>query len=244
MRRTVLGAQVLAAVGLAASLSGCVSTEQKAAWLHVENARIVASSDPTFVTTRSVQVRVTRVTMVRTGARLAIVVSLRNASGHPVNDIPITIGLRAPGRRPAYLNTAAGLDYFRTHLAEIPAQGSLTWVFVAYRAARPGERPFALAGTEAKLGIPAARTIPRLRVTASPLPGPGGRVRVSVTNLSETPQADVPVYVLAQATGRYLAAGSGAVATIAAGRTATTTLDLVGQTHGSRLTLEALPTLF
>jgi hypothetical protein len=244
MPRTLPRVQALVAVALAATLSGCVSTEQKAAWLHVENARIVASSDPSFVTTRSVQVRVTRVTMVTTGARLAIVVSLRNASGHPVNDIPITIGLRAPGRRPAYLNAAAGLDYFRTHLAEIPAQGSLTWVFVTDRAPRRGERPFALAGIEAKLGIPAARTIPRLRVSASPRSGPGGRVRVSVTNLSGTPQADVPVYVLAPATGRYLAAGSGAVATVAAGHTATTTIDLVGQPHGSRLEFEALPTLF
>ena len=244
MALTVPRSRALLALALAASLTGCVSTEQKAAWLHVQNARIVASSDPTFVTARSAQVWVDRVISIGRAGRLAIVVSLHNTSAQPVNDIPVTVGLRGPGRRVTYLNTAAGLDYFRNHIAEIPAHASLSWVFVTVTRPWPGAQAFAVAGIERKLGIPAARVLPRLRANVTRRAAPGGAVTVAVTNLSGIPQADVPVYILARQSGRALAAGSGALISIAAGHTATTTVDLVGQPGGVPLEVEALPTLF
>src|ERR1700722_13865692 len=109
-----------AAVGAALAFGGCVSSEQKAGWAHIESARIIASQNATVVGHPDPQVRVTRVSVVTGPGRVAIVVGLRNLSPHPVNDLAISVGLREPAHRSLYLNQRAGLSYFETHVAEIP----------------------------------------------------------------------------------------------------------------------------
>ena len=238
-----------AAVGAALALSGCVTSEQKAAWVHIESARIIASQNATVVGHPDPQVRVTRVSVVTGPGRVAIVVELRNLSPRPVNDLPISVGVHERDHGSRYLNQRAGLSYFETHVAEIPGGGRITWLYSASaprrlsRASLAAAHAFAVVGRPSRSPITVASRIPPVRAA---LVSVDGRVlRVRVTNLSSIPQVPLPVYALALAGGRYSAVGSGTVAALSPGSSTPIRLDLVGHTTGHQpITLEALPTLF
>ncbi len=239
----------VAAVCAAVALSGCVSSQQKAAWVKIESARIIASQNDTVIVHPDPQVRVTRVSVVTGPGRLAIVVGLRNLSPRPVNDLPISVGLRERGRRARYLNQRAGLDYFETHVAEIPGSGSITWLYSGPAPRHPRgrglaeARAFALVGRPSRIPVTVASRIPPVR--AALVSAQGRVLRLKVTNLSSIPQVPVPVYALALTGGRYSAAGSGTVAVLSPGSSTPMRLALVGHTTGhQQITLEALPTLF
>ncbi|HEY2260020.1 MAG TPA: hypothetical protein VGH45_09920, partial [Solirubrobacteraceae bacterium] len=106
---------------VAVASAGCVSTEQKATWAHLQDARIIATQKPTIVTRANDEVRVTGVELLHSGGRVAIVVGLRNTTSRAVNDIPISVGLRGRRGIRVYLNRAPGLDYFKTHVGVIAA---------------------------------------------------------------------------------------------------------------------------
>jgi hypothetical protein len=238
-----------AVVGAALALVGCVSSEQKAVWAHIESARIIASQNATVVTHPDPQVRVTRVSLVTSPGHVAIVVGLRNLSSHPVNDLPVSVGLREPGHRSRYLNQSAGLSYFETHVAEIPSAGRITWLYSgpAPRRASPaslaGAHAFAVVGRPSRTPVTVARRIPPVR--AALVSVSGGVLRVTVTNLSSIPQVPLQVYALALAGDRYSAVGSGTVAALSPNSSTPIRLDLVGHTTAHQhITLEALPTLF
>ena len=235
----MLAAPTAAAVALL--LCGCVSTQQKAAWAHVENARIIASQRAIVVHRAGREARVLRVAMVREGARLVIAVRLRNVTGHDLNDLPISVGLIS-GHRRTYLNRAAGIAYFTTHVAVIGARRTVTWVYAAGRRRPIAGGPFALVGPEPRVPPTAARRIPDVRV--SRVRATAGRLRVTVTNRSSIPQSPVVVYATSGDRGRLSAAGEATVATLPNGRSATVSLALIGARHHPHLTLEALPTIF
>lgn len=234
------------AIAVAAALGGCISTQQKASWLHIQDARIVASQHPTVVASPGDVVRVTKVTLLRAGGRLAVAVDLRNLTDHAVNDIPISVGIQPSHRARVYLNRAPNLDYFKTHVAVIGARGASTWVFIGRGRSGLRGRPFALAGSESDPPVTVVRSIPALRIQETPtsLTSRDGAVGVTVTNLSSIPQVAVPVYAFAGNGQGYSAAGSATVTNLGSGQTTTTRLDLVGHDHGVQLQLEALPTLF
>lgn len=233
-------------LGLGVAVSGCVSSEQKSVWAHIQDARIIASQSPLIVRRASREVRVTRVVLLRTGARLAIAVGLRNTTSHALNDLPISVGVRAKGGARVYLNRASGLDYFKTHVAEIPAGGAATWVFTAHRRRRLDGRPFAVAGNETLPRITVARSIPSIRAVLASASAPAGEsaIPITVTNLSSVPQSEFPVYVVALSAGRYTAAGSTTIADLGTSSSTTTRVGLVGRLSGAQVRLEALPTLF
>lgn len=237
-------ASVLAAAALGVALSGCVSTQQKARWNQVANARIIASQSPMVVKHAASDVRIARVSLVREGDRVAVAVRLRNATHRPLNDVPISIG--TVGRRGArtYLNRGPNLDYFKNHVAVIPASATVTWVFTGRRPHRLSGRAFAVAGTPSSPPITVARTIPVISAALAP-PASGSRaLRVTVTNRSSIPQPSLQVYAVALAGSRYSAAASATVANLAAGKSATVSLGLIGHRPDPNVQIEALPTLF
>lgn len=236
-------AMALPALAMTATvLSGCVSTEQKATWLHVENARIVASQSSTIVRRAGTEVRVTGVTLLRRGGRLAIAVRMRSLAGHALNDLPISVGLRSGSRR-TYLNRRAGISYFATHVVVLAAHQALTWVFAARQTGDADGRPFAVVGSEPADPVTVAHSIPAIRVV--PLGRASqGRLRVKVTNLSSIPQSPVLVYGSASGAGAIQAAGTTQVSSLPDGHSADVTLTLVGDPRQSPVSLEALPSLF
>jgi hypothetical protein len=240
--RAVLPAAL--AVMLAAAGAGCDSTEQKAARAHVQAARIIASEHPLLVTHADPRLRILGVTLVRRGTRLAVAVRLRNQISHPLSDVPISVGLRGHGRT-IYLNRAGGLDYFQTHVAEIPARSAVTWVLSTRARRGVAGSPFAIAGRESSPPITTALSIPRIRavLAGSRLGHGAGTIQVTVTNLSAVPQYQLQVYALGQGRAAYSALGSASVPHLGTGSSTTMSIDLIGRSR-ARIELEALPTLF
>lgn len=245
----------LVALVAAGSLAGCSTTQQEAARLQLNAARIRAGEAGTRVTVPGRTVRVTRVALVAGGGQTAFVVEVRNPAPRAVSDLPISVGVRVAGRPAIYLNTQSGLEYFYfdAHLPAVPAKGTLTWVYIADRRLPAGATPFAVVGGEPS--PPAAAgpgRLPVIRATVHvparpPSAGPTSRtasLTVTLRNLSSVPQYQLPVYAVAQIAGRYVAAGNLTVVHLGSQSTKTLQLDLLGNLDDAPVQVEALPTIF
>jgi hypothetical protein len=238
--RAVTAIAVLAAAG---GLTGCVSTQQKAARLRVNSERILASQNTTRVTAAGGAVNVERIALVRSGRRTAFAVTVENPGPDPVSDLPISVGYHLGRGRPIYLNTGSDGGYFDAHLPAVAARGSLIWVYTAGRELPPRARPFAVVGARPSVRGTAVTSAPAIRAAARDGDG-RNPVQVAVRNLSGVPQFQLPVYVIAQRDGRTVAAGNASVPELAGGASQTLRLQLVGRTARSQVAVEAPPTIF
>jgi hypothetical protein len=237
--RTVAGAAaVLTAAGL---LSGCVSTQTKAARLRVNADRIRASQSDTRVTVANPEVTVTSVGVVSAGRQAAFVVTVRNNGDRPRSDLPISVGYRRDAHHAVYLNGAAGLEYFSAHLPVVEAHGSLTWVFTPTRKLPRHARPFAIVGNTPSVPGAADGRPPAIRVGTDT--DTRGRLTVNVHNLSDIPQYQLPVYAIAERDGRTTAAGAATVQELDAGASQTLRLPLLGRIGNAPVRLEAAATI-
>ena len=227
----------LAAAALGCGLSGCVSTQHKNARAKLVAARTVDGRRPLRIAARSRDVRVLGVQLVRGGRRGAVVVTLRNAGARAVTDVPIAVGVRAPGGRRRPLNGGRGLAWFQTHVPAIGAGARVAWVFVPRRTP-PAGRPWALAGRgRAVAALPsiAARTDAKPTRRA---------VRVTLANASDIPQYGVQVYALARSHGRVVAAGVGSVRHLGSHGRAGVRVALVGRPGRHTIRIQAPATIF
>ena len=243
--------RALAAAAMAAALAGCATTQQEAARLQLNAARIRASERPTEVTVPGQTVDVTRVSRVVTGGRTAFVVQVRNSARQPVSDLPISVGVRVSGKRPIYLNrqSSAELSYFAAHLPLVAAGGTLTWVYTTDRRLPAHARPFALVGGTPSNPAPRSSPLPVIRASAVATVLPASAtgqspLAVSLHNLSSVPQYQLQVYAVAERAGRYVAAGSFTVAHLGSNASRTVKLPIFGHIDHARLQIEAPPTIF
>lgn len=243
MARSAKWFTVMAVILGPGALAGCATTQQKAARLRLNSARIVASQSATRVTATRGAVDVIRIAVVATRGRSAFVVTVRNPGHRAVSDLPISVGYRAGRGRAVYLNAAADLTYFDAHLPAITARGTLSWVYTAPRRLPPHARPFALVG--ATPAVPGAAVVltPAIRARIA-APRAGDLVSVAVRNLSAVPQYQLPVYAVADEGGRTVAAGAGTFQTLAGDTSQTVRLRLLGHVGRSAVQVQAAPTIF
>lgn len=237
-RTLAVAAATFAVAGL---LSGCVSTQTKAARLRVNADRIRASQSTTRVTTANAEVTVDSVAMVTARRRTVFVVTVNNRSDRASSDLPILVGYRERRGRTVYRNAAAGLDYFAAHLPVIAAHGSLTWVSEPTRPLPRGARPFAMVGPIPSVQGTATGRTPSIRVGAGT--ATADRITVRVRNLSGVPQYQLPVYAVVERDGRTTAAGTATVTKLDGGATETLGLPLLGHVGNGPVQLEAAPTI-
>lgn len=233
----------IGAVLAVAVLTGCTTTQQKAARLRLNSARIRAAQLPTRVTGNDGQIRVGGVTLVRQARSLALVVTIENEGRNAVSDLPVIAGYRMGHGRPVYLNTAAGQDYFQNHLPAIAPHASLRWVLTSSRHLPRAARPFVRVGSSAAVSATLPADLPRIRVQQVSR-SPSGRVRLHVVNTSGVPQLQLPVYAVAQRGDRLVAAGETTIAELGAGATAPITVTLIGGGGSRQLAAAAAPTIF
>jgi hypothetical protein len=223
-----------------AALAGCTTTQQQAAWLRLNDARLRASELSVRVAKPGGYASVEQVAAVAGVGGSAVVVRVRNIGPRPLSDLPISIGtISASGKR-TYLNAASGLDYFRTHLPLVPAHGLLTWVYTTH-GRLPAARLFAEVGSRslrAQRPLPQIQIKPERRAGAAP-----GVLRLTVINRSQVPQYQLPVYAVVRRGGRYLAAGEATIGKLSGGSSSALRLPLVGHA-GGQLQFEAPPTIF
>lgn len=233
----------IAALGLTV-LTGCATTQQQAARIQLNNARIRANLTALRLTGTSSAVDVTSIGVLRdrSGGRVAVVVTLRNRSPSPVSDLPLLVGAKLANGHQMYLNSAPNLAYFRNHVPAIAAHGELTWVLTLIHKLPRGARPFVRVGSPNPTTTPAIGTLPTLRVETSELTG--SDATVTVQNASGVTQYQLPVYAVATRGQRSVAAGQALVEELDGGATARLRLPLVGNASGATLSLEAPPTIF
>lgn len=240
----------LVAVAPAALLTGCATTQQEAARLQLNAARIRASERRTEVTVPGQAVEVTRVARVVTGGRSAFVVQVRNSGRRPLSDLPISVGIRVGRKRRIYVNlqSQAELSYFAAHLPLVGAGATLTWVYTTDRRLPARARPFALVGGTPSNTAPRTNPLPVVRArTVAPIPaGAAGAspVAIALHNLSSVPQYQLQVYAVAEQAGRFVAAGSFTVPHLGSNATSRLKLPILGHIGNARLQIEAAPTIF
>jgi hypothetical protein len=235
------------ALGAAGWLAGCTTTQQEAARLQLNAARIRASQAAVRVTRQDRVVGIGPVALVRGGGAEAIVVVISNRSPKAVSDLPISVGVRRAAGTRLYLNDVAGLPYFAAHIPAIAAGGSLTWIFTTRRQLPDGARPFAVVGVPSQPLLAKAAALPA--VTAGPVgtvgvDGFGAGLTVAVRNDSGIPQYQLPVYAFVRSARGFLAAGSATVAQLASNSSTRVLVRLLGSPTRGAVQLEVRPTVF
>jgi hypothetical protein len=233
-----------AAIALAAILGigGCSTTQQEAARLRLNSARLRAGELSVRVSSPGHDVRVERLAIVH-GARgqAAVVARLRNVSGRAVSDLPVSVGSIEPSGRRRYFDAAAGLDYFQTHLPGIRAGGARTWV---YRL-RPGivtRHVFIAVGDPGTIRPSLPASLPDVLVRELGRTPRG--IRIAVRNGSSVPQYQLTVFTVAARGGHYLAAGRSTLEHLGTGATSVLVIPMVGNYAGASAFVQAPPTIF
>ena len=235
----------LAPASVALLLSGCVTTQQVAARARLVDARIRASQEPLRLTQRNPDVSVTRLSLVRGPAGTAVAVALRDTSARSLTDLPIAVGVMTLAGRKHYLNRAANLDYFDSHVAALAPRRVVMWVFTSARRLAVTGRLFAEVGVS-QLAAPPAGALPQIEVTRERTASRSGErtLRLSVANRSGIPQYGLQVDAVALRRGADVAAGRATVPHLGTHGTATLRLTLLGSLRGATVSLSALPTIF
>lgn len=231
----------------AAGVGGCSTTQQEAARLQLNSARIRASEARTRVTVAGRALRVTRVALVRARGEGAFVVQVKNPGARTVSDLPISVGVRT-GHRSRYLNLQSPAEdsYYDAHLPAVAAGATLTWVYATSRSLPALARPFATVGATPSVAAPRARRLPVVRASVSPArTGAGGKrqLAVALENLSTIPQYQLQVYAYVRSGDRYVAAGNLTVPHLGSQAHQTAKLALFGRAGDGPIRIEALPTI-
>lgn len=232
----------MAAGAVSGTLAACSTTQDKAARLRVNAARIRASQKETKVTVTASTLTVSRLALVKSGRRTAFVVSVGNPSSSPVSDLPISVGYQSGQRAPVYLNAGASGTYFQAHLPVVPGHGAITWVFTTRRRVPSRARPFAKLGARSAIPVALPSSLPT--ISAKLLAVKDGAAALAVKNLSGLPQYQLQVYGVAHDGTRYVAAGSHTVKDLESHASQTLKLRLVGNAPPGRLSVVAIPTIF
>lgn len=227
----VRSASALLIAGLV--LSGCATTQQQAARLQLNSARIRATQERLRLTGSARQVVVRSVALIRGRGRSAVVVTVSNRASAPVSDLPLLVGVS----RSHYLNAAPGVSFFQSHLPAIAGHGTLRWVLTLGRPLPGGRAPFARVGAGRGGALTAIGALPEVQIARA-----GGLI--TVRNTSSIPQYQLPVYAIASRRGRYVAAGQTTIADLGGGAQVRLRVPLVGDPRGATVSLEAPPTIF
>ena len=231
----------------AGPLAGCTTTQQKAARVQLNDARIRASEVATVVTAGNPAVRVGSVSLISGRGRTALLVVIHNLVNKPISDLPILVGVRTGAGKRVYLNAAAGLPYFASHLPGIAAGGTLHWVFTTARKLARNARPFALVGPAPQPPLTIAGSLPEITARVlgrSTIADRPAELRLVVHNLSSVPQYQLQVYAYARGERDYLAAGSATIANLSGGSTTTVRLRLAGRPGRAPVQVEASATIY
>jgi len=227
--------------GATVLLAGCVTTQERNARAKLSAERQIAARTPLQLGARNAQIDVATATIVRGRGRArtaVVVVELRSRARTPLTDVPIAVGIRTRAGKRLALNGGRDRDWFETHVAALAPGATTIWVFTARRRAPAGARATAQVGVPLAKPASRASSLPHLQASALG----GGRVRVR--NDSDVPQVDLPVYAVARAGGRYVAAGRTSISKLSGGSETTVTVPLVGARNTPQVQVHVLPTIF
>jgi len=238
-----------ALVLLALALSGCESTQEKAAKVkrvaaiseRANDRRRALAQRALSITHLSANVKVLQTTLLRSPeGTAAAVVTLRNLAAKPISDAPIQITVRNAQGASLYTNATPGLGVGLAEVPLLPAHAVTEWIDDQIQASG------APAHVEAKVGegSPASGTPPQLSFDAvhvfEEAAGSAG-AEGELVNHSQTAQQELVIYAIARKDGRIVAAGRAIVAEAGPGTTTHFQAFMVGKPRGAQLQLAAPP---
>jgi hypothetical protein len=234
----VLGLAAAAAAGV--SVSGCQTTQDAAARIHVRSARELAGREKLKLGEPSKTVKAGDVTVVSDGVRYAVAVALHNTGSQPAHDLPLGVGVRGTD---GYLNDEHS-SYFQTHIPALDAGQQTTWVYTA-KGKPPAGDVFAEVGSKQSAEVDSAGGLPELDLSGLKLEsGDSGTAEVEVSNPTDYPQYDLDVFAWATKDGGYVAGGRASAGDLEPDETERVKVRLIGDAKGAELHVAAPPTIF
>ncbi|MEI6447039.1 MAG: hypothetical protein WCO96_04055 [Actinomycetes bacterium] len=223
-------APTVAAIVALLALTGCsvTTTQTKHSRIKLDRERELATRSAVVVSEANPEVSVEQVDLVRSERGSAVAVLVRNRSDKPLNDLPISVGVRR-GDSEDLLNAKPGLPYFDTHLPAIAAGKSQVWVLPVKRGVPVGE-PFARVGRATAPAPTAVESLPQLSVTGSRA---ASGLAAELRNPSDVPQEQLQVYAWATSGGRIVSAGRASVRSLSPGAKAALRIRLAGAPAGT-----------
>jgi hypothetical protein len=237
MRRAVA---LLCAGAAGVFVGACESTAEKSAQLAKHGATLAVGTR-IDVTKANAQVVVVSATPLTDANGTAAAVALRNTTAEPLYNLPISVIVLSPAGKKVAGNDAAGLDPSLTHVAVLPP-GQVTWwvddqLFPTAKAAK-------VKATVGKAGAPPP-TPPAFPLSAAKLvndPTSGVLASGTVRNATSKAVSTLTVEGVSLKGGTPIAAGRGAVSSLAAGATSPFRVFFIGKPTGGQLVLTAAPT--
>ncbi len=233
---------VAGCAALAVTVSACQSTEQESAKISREG-QLAREAGALKLGAVNHNVRVSDVTLVSSGGRMAVVAKLTSSSGRAQANLPVSVNVAGSAGKVLYSNEAGGLEPSLQHVALLRAHRSAWWVDDQVLSSQhtTGVKLRVGTGTSAP-----ARATANLATTSAHIHVQGG-VSVldgTLVNHSSRAQSAVPVFAVALKGSRVVAAGRVVVASLAGHRGAAAAFEifLIGDTRGARIEVSAIPT--
>jgi hypothetical protein len=229
------------------TLAGCATTQDEAARLQLNSARIRTAEQKTVVRSAGSAVEVSDVSLLSSPGAHTFVVTVHNPHSSAVTDLPISVGVSSRGHRRVDLNahSADELSYFNAHLPRIAGGRSVTWVFTTKAKVPSRAHPFALVGAHPLPAASAGATAPTIaaRVTGTHSTHNGASLEVTLRNNSTIPQYQMPIYAVAQRGRRVVAAGELTVPHLGSHKTLSVLVPVRGPLTDARIKVAALPAI-
>jgi hypothetical protein len=228
---------------LSVALSACESTEQESARISREGQRLVASQGPLKLGAVSHSVRVSEVTLLSGGGRMAVAVRLSDTSTRPQKDVPLVVEVEGTGGKRLYSNETGGLDASLQHIALLQPRQEEYWVDDQILTSQSATTARVRAGSAPEVR---SSSIPQLTATAGPISRQAGLSVLAggLVNHSATSMEKVPVFAVALRAGRIVAAGRAVVESLPAHSARVPfQIFLVGNPAGATIKLTAAPTV-
>jgi hypothetical protein len=240
----VRGAQLAALALAVVALTGCETTQEKAAQLRRQEKRLAVSQQGLSITRASSDVVVLGAAIVHDPERAAAVVTLHNRSASTLRAVPIAITVKDAGGRTLFQNDAPGLEGALVSVSSIPAHGTVVWVDDQLPAGTPASgTPASVSATVGEgasvSGAPPALGVSGAHVTEDP--ANGVVATGTVANHTRLQQSSLVVFAVARRSGKVVAAGRAIVSELAPGASAPFQASLVGRASGARLEVFAPP---
>jgi hypothetical protein len=240
MRRAA--ATLAAAAVLAATVSGCETTQQRSAQLGRKLGHQSAIASTTTVGALNREVRVARAVLLTAAGQSAVALELTNTSAQAQTDFPVLIDVADAKGTPVYLNNTKGIEASIQQLALLAPHATAWWV--DNEVLPTGGLPKTVT---AELGAATASppaVIPQITThglsASNSFPGP--HLSVTIENRSTVAQSQLPVYAVVLKGSQVVGAGRGIVAALAAGKSAQLQVPIVGSVGGTTISLTVPPT--
>jgi hypothetical protein len=237
VKRTLL---VAGCGALTVAVSACENTEQESAKLGREGQQLVAASGGLKLGAVNHSVRVSDVTLLASSGRIAVAVRLTGTSTRPQARVPVLVEVAGAGGKQLYTNGTGGLEASLQQMSVLRPGQPAWWVDDQVLASQSASGVKVRAGTGRTLR--AALAAPKLSATGVQVAQQAGLsvLRGTLVNRSSTAASKVPVYAVALAGKRVVAAGRAAV-TVLGRSTSSFEIFLVGKPAGARLELTIAP---